>query len=211
MVLSCATEGATIRFTLDGREPDATSPAYAGSFNIAETATVKAKAFKDGMLPSATVEAAFTRHTSLAEALGLPRGTVSTDRFADWRVDGNAGRGGTPAARSGAVGPDGRSRMELRVEGPGTVAFWWKVSCEDDPDGTDWDRAEFSVDGIGKAAIDGENGWQRVEEEVRGEGVHVLAWEYAKDWFDETATADAAWVEGVSWRPATKRQVRSKE
>jgi hypothetical protein len=210
VLLSCATEGATIRFTLDGREPDATSPAYAGSFNIAETATVKAKAFKDGMLPSATVEAAFTRRTSLAEALGLPRGTVSTDRFAGWRVDGNAGRGGTPAARSGAVGPDGRSRMELRVEGPGTVAFWWKVSCEDDPDGTDWDRAEFSVDGIGKAAIDGERGWQRVETEVRGEGVHVLVWEYAKDWFDETATADAAWVGEVSWSPIAKRDGRKR-
>jgi len=211
VVLSCATEGASIRYTLDGSDPDGTSPLYAGAFNLSATATVKARAFKDGMLPSGLAEASFARRTSLADAIGMPEGTVSTDRVAGWRVEEGAGREGGPAAKSGAIGPEGRSRMEVRVEGAGTIAFWWKASCEDDPDGTGWDRAAFSVDGLEKAALDGESGWQRVEAEVKGEGVHVLAWEYAKDWSDEKPTADAAWVESVSWRPATKRQVRSKE
>jgi hypothetical protein len=211
VVLSCATEGAAIRYTLDGCDPDGTSPLYAGSFNLSATATVKARAFKDGMLPSGPAEASFRRRTSLAEALGMPEGTVSTDRFTGWRVDEGAGREGGSAAKSGAIGPEGRSRMEVRIEGAGTVAFWWKASCEDDPDGTGWDRVAFSVDGLEKAALDGESGWQRVEAEVKGEGVHILAWEYAKDWIDEKVIADAAWVEGVSWRAATKRQVRSKE
>jgi hypothetical protein len=211
VVLSCATEGASIRYTLDGSDPDGTSPLYAGSFNLSATATVKARAFKDGMLPSGLAEASFARRTSLAEAIGMPEGIVSTDRFTGWRGEEGAGREGGPAAKSGAIGPEGRSRMEVRVEGAGTVAFWWKASCEDDLDGTGWDRVAFSVDGLEKAALDGESGWQRVEAEVKGEGVHVLAWEYAKDWIDEKPTADAAWVEGVSWRPATKRQARSKE
>ncbi|MBQ7251028.1 MAG: chitobiase/beta-hexosaminidase C-terminal domain-containing protein [Kiritimatiellae bacterium] len=202
VVIACATEGAAIRYTLDGSEPDGTSALYTGAFNISATTTVKARAFRDGMLPSGTIAGTFVRLPSLAEVLGIPEGTVATDRFAGWRVEENAGREGGPAARSGPIGPDGRSRMELRVEGAGTVAFWWKVSCEDDPDGTGWDRTAFSVDGIEKAAIDGESGWQRVEAEVKGEGVHVLAWEYAKDWFDEAATADAAWVGEVAWHPA---------
>ena len=28
-----------------------------------------------------------------------------------------------------------------------------------------------------------------------------MAWEYTKDWFDETATEDAGWVDQVSWEP----------
>ena len=205
VVISCATEGAEIRCTLDGSEPDGTSPLYTGSFNITETTTVKARAFKDGMLPSGLVEVTFTRRVSLAEALGVPGGTVATDRFMGWRVEENAGRKSGPAVRSGPIGPGQRSRMELRVEGAGTVAFRWKVSCEDDPDGTGWDRAAFSVDGIEKAAIDGESGWQRVEAVVKGEGVHVLAWEYAKDAFDESRHADAAWVSEIVWHPVAKR------
>ncbi len=46
--LSCATDGAVIRYTLDGSDPTESSPEYDSTFNIAETTTVKAKAWKEG-------------------------------------------------------------------------------------------------------------------------------------------------------------------
>lgn len=47
-----APSGVTIRYTLDGSEPTAQSLFYSGPFNITETKTVKARAFKDGFLAS---------------------------------------------------------------------------------------------------------------------------------------------------------------
>ncbi len=49
VTMSCATEGATIHYTLDGSEPTAVSPVYK-RFRIYGKTTVKAIAEKDGML-----------------------------------------------------------------------------------------------------------------------------------------------------------------
>ncbi len=45
--MTCATEGAEIRYTLDGSEPSAQSPLYSAPVEIWESATVKAIALKD--------------------------------------------------------------------------------------------------------------------------------------------------------------------
>ena len=58
--ISCATEGATIRYTTDGSEPKESSPVYTAPINITSTTTLKAKAFKAGMNPSATAVAVYT-------------------------------------------------------------------------------------------------------------------------------------------------------
>ena len=49
--LRSRTEGAEIRFTLDGSEPSETSPLYDKPFRIGKDAVIKAKAFKDGFEP----------------------------------------------------------------------------------------------------------------------------------------------------------------
>lgn len=57
VMLSTTTTGSTIRYTLDGTEPSATSTAYAVGSPIEivnESITLKAKAFKEGMSDSAT-------------------------------------------------------------------------------------------------------------------------------------------------------------
>ncbi len=54
------TAGATIRYTLDGSDPTESSRVYAGSLSLSESCTVKAKAFKAGLLPSFTAAAAYT-------------------------------------------------------------------------------------------------------------------------------------------------------
>ncbi|MBI9031619.1 SUMF1/EgtB/PvdO family nonheme iron enzyme [bacterium] len=46
--LSCETEGADIYYTLDGSNPDETSSLYTEAFELDETTTVKARAYKTG-------------------------------------------------------------------------------------------------------------------------------------------------------------------
>ena len=47
VTISCATEGATIRYTLDGTNPDENSEIYSAPINISKTTTIKAKAWKE--------------------------------------------------------------------------------------------------------------------------------------------------------------------
>ncbi len=60
VTLSCATAGATIRYTLNGATPTATSAEYTGPIAISATTTVKARAFAEGMSPSGVATATYT-------------------------------------------------------------------------------------------------------------------------------------------------------
>jgi alpha-tubulin suppressor-like RCC1 family protein len=57
--LTSDTEGATIRYTLDGSDPTERSPLYRFGFLVPATTTVKARAFKIGLTGSAITTAAF--------------------------------------------------------------------------------------------------------------------------------------------------------
>lgn len=50
--MSCSDPAATIRYTLDGKIPDETTPVYSAPFFVSKTSNVVAKAFKPGFLPS---------------------------------------------------------------------------------------------------------------------------------------------------------------
>jgi Calx-beta domain/Chitobiase/beta-hexosaminidase C-terminal domain len=52
--------GETIRYTTDGSDPTASSPTYSGSLTLYSSATVKARAFKSGLLDSFVNAAAYT-------------------------------------------------------------------------------------------------------------------------------------------------------
>lgn len=85
IVLSCATQGATIRYTIDGSEPLETSAAYSGAFTLAgeqnSQKTVKAKAWKSGMIASNVASRTFAFSCSAPAA---PAGVAATDgTFAD--------------------------------------------------------------------------------------------------------------------------------
>ena len=58
--MTCATTGATIRYTLNSGDPSLGSPAYTGPVTIGTTTTVRAKAFKDGMQQGATTMGTYT-------------------------------------------------------------------------------------------------------------------------------------------------------
>ena len=61
VTLFTETDGAEIRYTLDGSEPTENSKLYTGPFTIDDTTTIKAKAFKTDWFDSATATATFTR------------------------------------------------------------------------------------------------------------------------------------------------------
>ncbi|MCB0653881.1 MAG: GH92 family glycosyl hydrolase [Saprospiraceae bacterium] len=61
ITLGCISEGVDIHYTLDGSEPDQSSPKYSGAFDLTETATLKAKAFKEGFEPSGTASHEFLK------------------------------------------------------------------------------------------------------------------------------------------------------
>ena len=60
VTLSCATPGATIRYTTDGTDPTASSAVYASPFTLTASATVKAKGFESNYNDSTIASAAFT-------------------------------------------------------------------------------------------------------------------------------------------------------
>ncbi|RKX34834.1 MAG: hypothetical protein DRP71_05860, partial [Verrucomicrobia bacterium] len=57
--ISVSSPEATVRYTLDGSEPDADSPVYGGPFAVTVTTTVKARAFETGLSPSDSAVAGF--------------------------------------------------------------------------------------------------------------------------------------------------------
>jgi len=54
IVLESETDGAEVRYTLDGRSPDEMSELYTGAVSVVYGARIKAKAFRSGMEESAT-------------------------------------------------------------------------------------------------------------------------------------------------------------
>lgn len=59
--MACADPEAEIHYTTDGSEPTKKSPVYKSSFVILKTTTIKAKAFKKGMVPSFVALRQFNR------------------------------------------------------------------------------------------------------------------------------------------------------
>ena len=59
VTLSCATENATIYYTLDGSDPTDASTLYSAPIEISATTTIKARAYKADMAPSAVVTATY--------------------------------------------------------------------------------------------------------------------------------------------------------
>lgn len=112
VAISCATEGAQIRYTIDGTEPTESSALYAGSILISSSATVKARAYLDGGKPSGVASASYSRRAIIGENLVLntspAQGEVQTLSVA---------APGTYSASFDYAGVAGRygERMELRL------------------------------------------------------------------------------------------------
>ena len=115
--LSCATEGATIYYTLDGTDPTASSTEYTAAIAISETKTLKAIAIK-GDDKSAIASATYTIVTPLtvADAIALIPNTDDTQN--DQYVEGYVCTAGTSVSSGQMtyyISADGTESDRLQV------------------------------------------------------------------------------------------------
>ena len=73
--ITCTTNGANIRYTIDGSDPTASSAAYSNPILVSSTTTIKAKGFKEGWTPSSTASVSYTIDSSPAQMAFVPSGT----------------------------------------------------------------------------------------------------------------------------------------
>ena len=115
-----------------------------------------------------------------------------------WFFQTNVTHDGIDAARSGPIADSQDSWMEISVEGPGIISFWWIPSS----DGAD--RVQFLVDGAEHASRGAGGPFIEFQYYVENlvPGIHQLRWRYYKNgsnsWFD-----DCAWVDQIVWIPTT--------
>lgn len=205
VTLACATLGATIRYTTDGSEPNSHSTKYTGSFWVGESCTVKAVAMCAEYRTSEVVSRTITKVWGIGDTMGAPDHAFTTSGDADFfRVDDETAPN-KEAMRSGAMGDSAgyglysRSVLSSTVQGPCTIKFKWRSSCEQDDD-YEWDHAEFAVDGVVVARINDVTEWRDVSYDVSGGGSHVITWSYLKD-DSEKEGEDCLWVAEYSWTP----------
>ena len=152
-----------------------------------------------------------SRDWTLADYLDAPTLDFETSGGGAWGPDWQDAKAGgvslrcdglPPAAEGGTV----EAALRTTVTGAGTLAFWWKVSCEEnDEQYDDWfDYATFAIDGAEVSRIAGDSGWVRVESAVTGAGEHGLVWTFTRDDYDEDGAdwENALWVDGIEWTPA---------
>ena len=71
VTIACATAGATIYYTTDGSRPTASSAVYSGPITLTERTTIKARAYAEGVGPSAVSTALFSDGTIPLEPIEL--------------------------------------------------------------------------------------------------------------------------------------------
>ena len=130
-----------------------------------------------------------------------------------WSGDVDISHDGIASARLKGMGQDSESSIELQLDSPGRMSFWWKASSESDGNNV-FDYACLSIDGVPQGtlnkesyrlngvAIGGKTGWRHEVIDVAGKGSHVIRWTYAKDEVDEGDTGDdCVWLDEVEFTP----------
>lgn len=200
VVITSATAGAVIHYTLDGSEPDANSLVYTGPLYVTASCTVKVYAEAVDYLDSVVVTKTIEKVWVIGDALGRPDhgfmtgegGTSAWTRVADSTAPNGE------AMRSGVITHGECSVLSTKVMGPGTLTFSWRTSCEEDPGYHEWDHAELAVDDDVVLKLDGVVAWTNASVRIAGDGEHAVEWRYVKD-EAESEGEDAAWVAGYGW------------
>jgi hypothetical protein len=143
---------------------------------------------------TATSEVAILKVIDLAGAVDASSLVWSSDGHALWLDQSSVTHDGEDAAQSGGIGDNRESWLQTTVNGPGTLAFWWKVSSE-----MDYDVFEFSIDDLVRRRISGEEDWEQPSVVIAA-GNHTLRWRYFKD-SSRAIGQDAAWLDQVVFMP----------
>lgn len=121
IAITCETEGAEIRYTLDESDPTESSTLYQNIFEVTPPFIIKAKAFKEGMRPSGT---GISQFIPLTVPMTLPDNSVL---FYD--------RGSTYGEYSVSVGEDEYPvRLSSGVDDGSTTSAYWRYMIAEEYD-----------------------------------------------------------------------------
>jgi hypothetical protein len=130
----------------------------------------------------------------LSEALETEL-SFTTGGDADWFSQTTTSYYDGNAVQSGDISHNQESWMQTTVSGAGTVAFYWKVSSEED-----FDFLEFYIDGSLEDQISGSVNWQQKTYTISTLDSHTLEWRYVKDKGMDSGS-DCGWVDKLEWVP----------
>ena len=202
---------ARIFYTTDSSDSVENGKEYTEPFKVFASCTIRAVAVTEQFGASEETSATVEKVFGVGDAVGSYDAAIACTSDVPWTVDLSVAHdGGEASMRSGAITSSedwtdrNYSTMSATYTGKGTLAFWWKVSCEDDGSkiGAGCAFLGVYVDGVQMKAIDGETDWERVELAFTDEGVHLVEWKYSKDDLDEDDIGDdCGWVDDVVWIP----------
>jgi hypothetical protein len=120
---------------------------------------------------------------------------------ANWQITDLEIYEGVYSVKSGTISHNQYSTIfiELNVIADGEISFWKKVSCENDPSGTDYDYLAFYIDGNEQTRWDGEIDWSE-ESYFVAAGNHNFKWTYDKDGYVSSGQ-DCAWIDYIVFPP----------
>ncbi|MBL7138314.1 MAG: hypothetical protein ISS17_06040 [Bacteroidales bacterium] len=120
---------------------------------------------------------------------------------AGWNIDQFQPHEGQYAIKSGWIYEDMESEVviTLNILASGEISFWKRVSCENDPNGTDYDYLVFYIDNQEMERWDGDIPWEEISYPV-SKGYHTFKWTYHKD-YSVTAYYDACWLDFITFPP----------
>lgn len=143
-----------------------------------------------------SLTAGFYQPVALSKAVAQGNFIWTSGGDLPWLGEGEqAVPNGSNLVHSGQITHGQESWIETTVSGPGTVSWWWKVSCSSSSQPGDWLRCY--IDGEEVHAI---SGWQPLWQPVArtiSSGNHTIRWVYSKD-ASVTSGDDMAWLDQVA-------------
>jgi len=119
--------------------------------------------------------------------------------YANWSIDPNDPYEGEYAISSGWIYEDMESEVNisLHILTNGEISFWKRISCENDPNGTDNDYLAFFIDDQEMERWDGYIPWEEVSYPV-SKGYHTFRWVYHKN-HSVVSYHDRCWIDFVTF------------
>ncbi len=152
VTISCATAGATIRYTTDGSTPGSTSPIYTAPIKVSETATIKAYATSPGMADSVVSSAAYTIAPII---FPIPGKIEAEDYVAMSNVETQACSEGT--LNVGWIDTNDWMDYDVNVQTAGTYTVQYRISS---PNTTGQIQLRKGSDILSTTAVPSTGGWQ---------------------------------------------------
>jgi C1A family cysteine protease len=115
---------------------------------------------------------------------------------ADWFVTSDAAYEGTYSARSGAIGDNDVSTLQITLDvvAPGNISFFRKVSSENT-----YDFLKFFIDNQLQGEWSGNQDWEEFTYGVEA-GEHTFKWSYVKDQSVSNGS-DCGWIDYIIFPP----------